>query len=99
MSGNSPANVERRTGSARWSGSSRSGNRLPPAGSGGTTRPPLARSGDRQGEVALRVGVPGLETKPGLLEHGLGGGAAELVGVLRPDAFFRRDADGQPQAA
>src|SRR5712691_4930287 len=92
MSGNSPASAERRTFSPRWSGSSRSGKRLPMVSCGCTACPPrpLRRSGDGDGEVRVRVDVPALQAEPRVVEHGLGASTGELVAALGPDALFRR---------
>src|SRR6266436_4029097 len=101
MSGNSPASAERRIGSPRWSGSSRSGKRLPTISCGCTGCPPrpLGRSGDGDGKVRIRVDVPALQAEPRGGEHGLSGPAGELVAALCPDALFGRHAYVEPQPA
>src|ERR1700686_3303686 len=101
MSGNSPASAERRTVSPRWSGSSRSGKRLPTVSCGCTGCPPrpLSRSGDGDGKVRVRVDVPALQGEARAFEHGLGGSTRELVAALGPDSLFGRHAYVEPQAA
>src|SRR5260370_30619119 len=101
MSGNSPASAERRTFSPLWSGSSRSGKRLPTVSCGCTGGPPrpLSGSGDGDREVRVRVDVPALQAEPRIGEHGLGGFAGELVSALGPDTLFRRHAYVESQAA
>src|ERR1700674_4835334 len=101
MSGNSPASAERRTVSPRWSGSSRSGKRLPTVSCGCTGCPPcpLSRSGDGDREVRVRVDVPALQAEPRVVEHGLGSSTGELVAAFGPDTLVRRDAYVEPKAA
>src|SRR5207247_5839726 len=101
MRGNSPASAERRTISPRWSGSSRSGKRLPTVSCGCTACPPrpLSPSGDGDRKVSVRVDVPALQPEPRVGEHGLGGSVGELVAGLGPDTLFRRHAYVEPQAA